>query len=351
MPGPLGSLVAAPRVVIVIPCYRVARHIAALVERIPPRWSQIVCIDDASPDDTADVVTALGDPRLTLLRHPENRGVGGAMKTGYAHALALGAEIVVKLDGDGQMDPADLDALIAPLVAGEADYAKGNRFVDLLALQRMPPVRRLGNAALSFASKVASGYWNMLDVSNGYTAITRDALERLATGALAERYFFETSMLIELYLARARVADVALPARYGDEESSLRIGRVIATFPPLLLRGFARRVYWRYLIEDFGLVSLCALAGAPLLLFGVVFGVLEWVASVQSGVPASAGTVLLAALPVMLGVQLLLTAAVLDVHSASVVKWGGAPRRAPAIAPAGPVPTPQPAPARSTDAR
>jgi len=317
----------APRVVIVIPCYRVARHIGALIDAIPVRYEHIVCVDDASPDDTAEVITALGDPRVTLLRHAQNRGVGGAMKTGYAQALSMGADILVKMDGDGQMAPDDLDALLAPLLAGDADYAKGNRFVDRTALRAMPPVRRIGNAALSFVSKAASGYWNMLDVSNGFTAVTRTALTDSEMAQVADRYFFETSLLIELYLARARVADVSLPARYGDEESSLRIGRVLLTFPPLLLRGLGRRFYWRYLIEDFGLVSLCVLSGVPLLLFGVVFGVVRWIDSIQSNAPASAGTVLLAALPIILGFQLLLTAAVLDVFSARTMKWGR--RRAP----------------------
>lgn len=314
---------AAPRVAIVIPCYRVARHLESLIASIPSRWAHIICVDDASPDDTGLVLARLTDARVTVLRHTVNQGVGGALKTGYAHALAIGADIIVKMDGDGQMAPSDLDTLIAPLLAGVADYAKGNRFVDLRALRRMPTLRLLGNGALSFASKAASGYWNMLDVNNGYTAITRDALERLDLAHVADRYFFETSMLIELYLANARVADVALPARYADEKSSLRISRVLLTFPPMLVRGLARRFYWRYLIEDFGLASLCALAGVPLTLFGIVFGGLRWYMSVQSGVAASSGTVLLAALPIILGFQLLLTTALLDVLSARTVKWGG----------------------------
>jgi glycosyltransferase involved in cell wall biosynthesis len=307
-------------VAIVIPCHRVERHVAAVVRSIPARYAPIVCVDDASPDGTAAVIEALGDPRVVLLRHPRNRGVGGAMKSGYAEALRRGAAIVVKMDGDGQMSADDLDRLVAPLLDGSADYAKGNRFVDLRALRRMPTARLFGNAVLSFASKLACGYWNMLDVSNGFTAVRAEVLRRVDEDRLAERFFFETSMLVELNILRARVADVDLPARYGDETSSLRISRVAATFPPLLLRGLLRRFYWRYLIEDFGVVSLAVLLGLPLVVFGGAFGAAHWIQSVRTGEPATAGTVFVAALPIILGTQLLLAGAVLDVLSSPVTK-------------------------------
>lgn len=308
-------------VAIVIPCYRVASHIAAVIRSIPAKFETIVCVDDASPDDTSARIAALADPRVTVVRHAHNGGVGAAMKTGYAEAVRLGARVCVKMDGDGQMHADDLDVLLAPLRAGQADYAKGNRFVDLVALRAMPRLRLVGNALLSFASKLASGYWNMLDVSNGYTAITAEALERIDLGHVSNRYFFETSMLIELNIARAAVADVALPARYGTEQSSLRISRVAATFPPLLVKSVLRRFYWRYLIDDFGVTSICVLAGLPSLLFGVGFGAWNWVASSRAGIPATAGTVFVAALPIIVGVQLLLAGIILDVIASPTVKW------------------------------
>lgn len=255
-----------------------------------------------------------------LVRHTVNRGVGGAMKTGYVEAMRRGAEVCVKMDGDGQMSATDLDDLVAPLLDGSADYAKGNRFVDLTALQRMPTARLIGNALLSFASKLACGYWNMLDVSNGFTAIRTTVLRRLDLARVSERYFFETSLLIELNILRAIAVDVEMPARYGDEESSLRISRVLATFPALLVRGLARRFYWRYLIEEFNVVSVCVLVGTPLFVFGVGFGVLRWVETVSSGVAATAGTVFVAALPIILGFQLLLAAVLLDVVASPTKK-------------------------------
>lgn len=311
-----------PRVAVVIPCYRVAAHVADVVRSIPARFAPIVCVDDASPDDVAGALAALADPRVVSVRHDRNRGVGGAVKTGWAEAVARGADVVVKMDGDGQMHGGDLDALLAPILDGSADFAKGNRFVDHVALRRMPRVRLVGNALLSFAVKLVSGYWNVLDPTNGFVAVRADVLRRLDVDWLSERYFFETSLLVELNIARARVADVALPARYGDAPSSLSVRRVALTFPGLLVRALARRFYWRYLIDDFGIVSVGVLLGLPLLLFGVVFGALRWAQSVHTGIPATAGTVIVAALPVILGVQLLLVALVLDVLASPTAKRG-----------------------------
>ena len=313
---------AEPTVAVVIPCYRVADRIAAVVRSIPARYGPIVCVDDASPDDVAGALDALDDPRVVIVRHRCNRGVGGAVKTGWAEALARGADVVVKMDGDGQMRGEDLDALVAPVLDGSADLAKGNRFVDHRALRAMPRTRLIGNAALSFAVKAVSGYWNMLDPTNGFVAVRGDVLRGLDHAVLADRYFFETSLLVESNIARARVADVALPARYGDEPSSLRIGTVARTFPRMLTTALARRFYWRYLIEEFGVVSMSVLLGAPMVLCGATFGAWRWAQSVRTGVPATAGTVFVAALPIILGVQLLLVALVLDVLASPTVKRG-----------------------------
>jgi len=303
------------KVAVVIPCYRVERHIGEVIRSIPPGYGPIVCVDDASTDGTATVIAAVADSRVVLLRHEVNRGVGGAMKTGYLEAIRLGAEFCVKMDGDGQMDAAYLDDLVAPLLDGTAEYAKGNRFVDQRALRSMPRTRLIGNALLSFASKLACGYWNMLDVNNGYTGVRSATLQRIDLEEVSDRYFFETSMLIELNILRAVTVDVEMPARYADESSSLRISTVLASFPFLLTRGLARRLYWRYLIHEFSVASVCLLLGIPLLLFGVGFGSWQWALSIRTGVTASAGTVLLAALPIILGFQLLLAATVLDVLS------------------------------------
>ena len=305
-----------------IPCYRVAGQIAGVVQSIPQSYSPIICVDDASPDDVKGALDALADPRVVYVKHDRNRGVGGAVKTGWLEALERGADVCVKMDGDGQMRGEDLDALVAPLLDGSADAAKGNRFVDHEALRAMPTVRLVGNAMLSFAVKLVSGYWNVLDPTNGFVAVRATVLQRLELERLADRYFFETSLLVELNIARARVADVALPAIYGDAGSSLRVRHVMATFPAMLVRAMLRRFYWRYVIEDFGVVSVGVLLGLPMVLFGILFGGWHWADSVRSGVPATAGTVIVAALPIILGVQLLLVALVLDVLASPTVKRG-----------------------------
>ncbi|CAA7624504.1 Glycosyltransferase involved in cell wall biogenesis [Candidatus Terasakiella magnetica] len=304
------------RIAVVIPCYRVSRHIEAVLAGIPPLVHHILVVDDCCPDGSGDIAAASSDPRVEVLRHSVNKGVGGAVITGYRRARALECDIVIKMDGDDQMDPAHLPRLIAPLAADRADYAKGNRFCHYHELKTMPPVRLFGNSALSFLVKLASGQWGVMDPSNGYTAIHRRALDELELERLAPRYFFESDMLIQLGIAGLPVEDVAMPARYGDETSSLAVGKVAREFPPLLLKGFLRRLLIRYFVGDFNIASLYLLIGLPLLAFGIVTGLVQWGESVVTGVVRSAGTVMLVAMPTILGFQLLLQAIAYDVQAA-----------------------------------
>jgi len=214
-----------PTIAVVIPCFRVAAQLGDVVRSIPRRYAPVICVDDASPDDVVGALERLDDPRVVYVRHERNRGVGGAVMTGWTEALARGADIVVKMDGDGQMRGEHLDALVAPLLDGSADVAKGNRFVDHVELRAMPSSRLVGNALLSFAVKAVSGYWNVLDPTNGFVAVRSELLHRVDQGWLAEDYYFETSLLVALNVSHARMADVALPARYDDAPSSLRVSR------------------------------------------------------------------------------------------------------------------------------
>jgi glycosyltransferase involved in cell wall biosynthesis len=304
----------AVKVAVVIPCYRVERQIAAVIAGLPAWVDVIVAVNDKSPDNTAAVLSKLSDPRLIVEHHPVNQGVGGAMMTGFQIALAQGADIIVKVDGDGQMDPQYLPALVAPLVHGTADFTKGNRWSDLKSLRSMPAIRLIGNTGLGFLVRLASGYWSMFDPVNGYVAIRRDVLSMIRR-PLPKRYFFESGLLIELGILRALVQDVPMPARYGDEHSSLSITRTLFGFPPRLAKGLARRLIWRYFIYDFTVVSLLLLFGLPLFVFGTIFGLWTW-AGLQGEAFASAGQVMLAAMPIILGFQLLLQALVLDVSNA-----------------------------------
>ena len=305
---------ASYRIAVVIPCFRVSSQILGVLGRIGSEVDRIFVVDDACPERTADVVEReCTDARVVVLRHPENRGVGGAMVTGYRAALAEGVDIVVKVDGDGQMDPAFLPTIVRDIVAGRADYAKGNRFYDLDLLRGMPKVRLFGNAMLSLVNKVASGYWDVMDPTNGYTAIHRTALSLLPLDKLDRGYFFESDMLFRLSTIRAVVRDVPMAARYEDEPSSLRVGRVAVSFPMKYLRAAGKRMFYSYFLRDFNAASLQFVLAVLLGVAGMTFGIVKWIESEETGVPATAGTVMLAALPTLIAIQLLLSALHYDI--------------------------------------
>jgi dolichol-phosphate mannosyltransferase len=275
----------------------------------------VVVVDDGSPDALHAAVGAVDDRRVHLVVHDRNRGVGAAMKTGFAAALALGADIVVKVDGDGQIDPAAIPALVAALAAGEASLAKGNRLFDLRLLRRMPLVRRVGNLALSFLVKLASGYWRIFDPCNGFVAIRADLLRRIPPEALADRYFFEISLLCEAYLARAVCVDVPMAPAYRGEASSLNPAWSAVEFLPRLVSRALRRVLVTYFLRDFTVVSVFLITGLPLFGFGVVFSGWHWWRSFQVAAPTPTGTIVLGALSIALGFELLLQALVADVQN------------------------------------
>jgi glycosyltransferase involved in cell wall biosynthesis len=307
---------ALPRIAVVIPAYRVQDQIAQVLAGLPDLVSTVVVVDDHSPDESSARVAALpGGGRVVLLRHQQNQGVGGAMLTGYREAIRRGAEILVKMDGDGQMDPAFIPALVAPIVEGEADYTKGNRLMHLSELRQMPGLRRLGNFGLSFMAKLASGYWDIFDPTNGFTAIHRDFLLAIDERRIARRYFFEISMLLELRRLGAVVADVAMPARYAGETSSLSLSKSLFGFPPRMVSGALRRLARQYFLYDFNAASIMVLFGIPLLLFGAAWGIYHWIESVSTNVPATTGTVLISVLPLIIGTQFLVQALVLDINS------------------------------------
>jgi glycosyltransferase involved in cell wall biosynthesis len=301
----------------VIPAYGVERDIQSVLSGLPTYIKHIIVVDDASPDLSASLVTAAAkkDKRITLILHLENRGVGGAMISGFRKALEFGAQIVIKIDGDGQMNPVHIPALITPLIQGKADHVKGNRFRDFQALQQMPFIRRAGNLGLSFLAKAATGYWSVFDPTNGFFAIRAEMLAQLPLDRIDKGYFFETSMLANLYLLGALVIDTPIPARYRNETSNLSIRRTLFEFPFKLLVTFLRRILLRYYIYDFSMMSLYLMVGIPLLLFGGIFGAIKWVTYASQGIPAPTGTVMLPTLSVILGIQILLSAIEIDMNS------------------------------------
>jgi glycosyltransferase involved in cell wall biosynthesis len=303
----------SPSIAVVIPCYRVRDRVLGVIDRIGADVRLILVVDDACPDRSgAHVAANCRDPRVRVIHNERNLGVGGAVTRGYRAALQAGAQIVVKIDGDGQMDPALLPRIVAPITARKADYAKGNRFFSPEDLHGMPKLRLLGNAILSFVSKLSSGYWDVMDPTNGYTAIHAVALRNLPLQKLDARYFFESDMLFRLGTLRAVVRDVPMAAQYADERSGLRIRKVALQFPFKYLSRFFKRIGYLYFVRDFNVGSVELLAGLLALGFGAVYGGYHWLNALSEG-PAPTGVIMLAALPVIIGFQLLLAAVGFDV--------------------------------------
>ncbi|MEP6694644.1 MAG: glycosyltransferase [Chloroflexota bacterium] len=303
------------RVCVVIPCYNVAPHIADVLSAMPDYVDQVIAVDDGSRDDTVKTLEAATDKRVELIRHDKNRGVGAAMRTGLTRGAETGADLLVKVDGDGQMDLADLTKLLDALVDDPRyGYAKGNRLIDQKSLAQMPRLRFIGNFALTFLTKLASGYWYVVDPQNGYLAIRRSVWERLDPERLSDGYFFENDMLVGLNILDVPVKDVPIPARYGSEQSHLRVRRVLFPFFFLLIRRTFYRVYMKYMLRDFSPIALFLLFGIPLFIWGVVFGAYQWWSHAQLGIATPTGTVIVAVVPLILGFQLLLQALVLDIQ-------------------------------------
>ena len=302
-------------ITVVIPCYNVAKHIKDVICNIPDSISYIIAVNDCSKDDTESILLKLANEnkKIIYIRHEVNQGVGGAMITGYKRSMELNADITIKMDGDGQMDAAYIPALIKPLLEDKADFAKGNRFRDLKALQAMPLSRRIGNLGLSFIIKAASGYWNVFDPTNGFTAIKNETLKSMNFSRIHKRYYFETSVLIELYYANAVVNDIPMKARYGDEVSGLSRTKTLFQFPPKLFIAFIRRLLLKYFLFDFNIASIYTIFGLPLFLFGLYYGITNFLKYSRSHIGAPTGTVVIPTLLIILGFQLLLSAVSYDI--------------------------------------
>jgi dolichol-phosphate mannosyltransferase len=300
-------LVNDVKVAVVIPSYKVKAHILGVIESIGPEIQTIYVVDDCCPEGSGDFVEQNNqDPRVVVLRNPENQGVGGAVMTGYQAALNDDVDIVVKIDGDGQMDPTLIESFISPILLGHADYTKGNRFYDLEKISAMPKMRLFGNAVLSFMTKLSSGYWDLFDPTNGFTAIHTDVVRHLPFNRISRRYFFETDMLFRLNTLRAVVIDIPMDAKYEDEVSNLKISKVVGEFLFKHIRNFGKRVFYNYYLRGMSLASLELPIALVLLVWGGIFGVSHWIDSLNTDIPTPAGTVMLSALPVIIGVQLLL---------------------------------------------
>jgi len=302
------------KIAVIVPCYRVRDHILDVCESMPEWVDYIVLVDDACPERTGKFAKErLEDSRCRIIVHPKNLGVGGAMKSGYREALKTDATIFIKIDGDGQMDASELEALIQPLISGSADFAKGNRFYDVKAFYQMPFGRRLGNLGLTLLAKFATGYWDVSDPTNGYVAIHRSALELLDIHKMDNGYFFECKQLVELNIIRAVIAEIPMPAKYGNESSSLSIRKTLLVFPFKLMRAFTRRIVWRYFVYSMGATTIFLSLGGILFTGSLVFGLHRWYLGAFGDHAQSAGTVALGLFPAIIGFQMLLQAMILDI--------------------------------------
>ena len=304
------------KIAVIIPAYKVKKQIISVIKGIDSSVNFIIVVDDKCPENTGEFVEEqIKDSRLFVLYHNKNKGVGGAMKTGFKKALEFKAEIVVKVDGDGQMDVDFIPTLIAPIVQGRSDFTKGNRFFFLSELRKMPFTRLFGNSILSLFNKLVNGYWNIMDPTNGFIAIHTDILSLISIGKLSDRYFFESDLLFRMGSIRAVVTDVPMAPKYENETSNLSILKVLFEFPPKYFVRFFKRLFYQYFLRDFNIGSLELIFGNFLFLFGIIFGAYKWHTALETNIPTPTGTIMLAVLPIILGFQLLLSFINYDIAS------------------------------------
>jgi glycosyltransferase involved in cell wall biosynthesis len=300
---------------VVVPAYDEETLIAETLAGIPGFVDRIYVVDDASRDGTAERARAGADPRVEVIEHERNRGVGAAIVTGYRRALAEGMDVTAVMAGDNQMDPGELAALVGPVARGELEYAKANRLFTGQAWEVMPRTRYLGNAVLSLLTKIASGYWHVADSQAGYTAISREALELLDLERVYERYGFPNDMLVHLNVWNARVRDIPSRPVYGvGERSGIRLRRVVPRISWLLLKAFLWRMREKYVIRDFHPLVFFYTLGILMTLAGLALGILETVLRIMgNGIPPA--TVVLVALLLIAGTQFTLFAMWFDMES------------------------------------
>ncbi|MCG2611244.1 glycosyltransferase family 2 protein [Flavobacterium sp. SM15] len=311
------------KIAVVIPYYNAEKHIAKVVSKLPDYVSAVIIVDDKGrePLPVAEVNSVKkAQTALVVIENEVNLGVGGATKKGFQYAIANNFDIVVKIDSDDQMDTSYLPDLLLPIIKKKAEMAKGNRFRDINSLKKMPFVRRIGNLFLSFLTKLATGYWNNFDPTNGFFAVKTSVLKSVDFTKLSDRYFFETSLIAQLYFTKTRIKDVSMPAIYADEKSSMQVWKMPVIFSRNLFKVFVKRIVKEYFLYDFNIGSLYLLFGLPLFLFGLIFGGYTWYHYFTLQKFAPTGTIMLITLSIILGFQLLLQAIQYDVINSPKAK-------------------------------
>lgn len=298
---------------VVVPAYNEEDLIAATLDGIPGYVDRIYVVDDASGDGTGDVIRGRqkSDHRILCLGHRENRGVGGAIATGYRAALSDGMEVIAVMAGDNQMDPGELSRLLDPVVEGKADYSKGNRLTGKESRRGMSGWRYLGNSILTVLTKIGSGYWELNDPQNGYTAVSRRVLERIVPEIIYPGYGYCNDLLVKMNVAGFRVVDIPMPARYGGEKSKIRYYRYIPRVSWLLLKGFCWRLRMMYGLSGFKPIVLFYFVGVILALVGLLDGLYSLLIIGRALFVRGALSFLMA----LVGSQSLLLGMLLEMHS------------------------------------
>jgi glycosyltransferase involved in cell wall biosynthesis len=303
------------RVAVVVPAYDEERLVVDTLDGIPDLVDRVYVVDDASRDGTAERAAGTGDPRVEVLRHERNRGVGAAIVTGYRRALEEEMDVTCVMAGDNQMDPAELGGLVEPVARGEVEYAKANRLFSGEAWRVIPRTRYLGNAVLSLLTKIASGYWHVADSQAGYTALSLGALRRLDLDRLYPRYGFPNDVLVHLNVQNARVRDVPSRPIYDvGERSGMRLRSVVPRISWLLFKGFWWRMGHKYVIRDFHPLVFFYAFGVLMTLAGLLLGVIEVVLRL-AGNEITTPTIVLVAVLFIAGLQLTLFAMWFDMEA------------------------------------
>jgi glycosyltransferase involved in cell wall biosynthesis len=303
------------RVAVVVPAHDEEKLIAETIRSIPDFVDRVIVVDDKSRDDTVGAVRGMGDPRVVLIEHEQNLGVGAAIITGYKRAMEERIDVTAVMAADAQMDPGDLETLVAPVARREVDYAKANRLFTGQAWEVIPRYRYLGNAFLSLMTKIASGYWHVADSQSGYTAISLEMLELLDLDRIYKRYGFPNDMLVHLNVWNGRVRDYPSRPIYGvGERSGIRLRKVVPTISWLLIKGFFWRMREKYVIRDFHPLVFFYLLGLLMGFLGLGLGIAEVVLRIL-GNHITAATVVLVALLLIFGSQFSLFAMWFDMES------------------------------------
>lgn len=303
------------RVAVVVPAFDEEKLVGETISGIPEFVDRIFVVDDASRDATAAQADVVGDPRVQLLRHERNRGVGAAIVTGYERAVEEEIDVTCVMAADNQMDPAELAELVAPVARGEVEYAKANRLFSGEAWNVIPRTRYLGNAVLSLLTKIASGYWHVADSQAGYTAVSLAALRKLDLARLYPRYGFPNDVLVHLNVQNARVRDVPSRPIYDvGERSGIRIRSVVPRISWLLFKAFWWRMGQKYVIRDFHPLVFFYSFGVVMTLAGLVLGLVEFVLRVL-GNEITTPTIVLVAVLLIAGLQMTLFAMWFDMEA------------------------------------